>query len=214
MSKETVAICGLGYVGYPVAMLFADAGFDVIGVDILEDRVKRLNEGENPIKGQEPGLDDLVEEVFKKGNFRATADMKEYNLADYIIVAVQTPVAEENKKPTYENLKGALRDIGKNMKKGVTVIIESTIAPGTMEHVVKPILEEESGLKAGKDFYLANCPERLMPGHLLENIRYYNRVIGGWTPESAKKVKELYKNVVKGELQETDCITAEIVKSG
>ena len=214
MSKETVAICGLGYVGYPVAMLFADAGFDVIGVDILEDRVKRLNEGENPIKGQEPGLDDLVEEVFKKGNFRATADMKEYNLADYIIVAVQTPVAEENKKPTYENLKGALRDIGKNMKKGVTVIIESTIAPGTMEHVVKPILEEESGLKAGKDFYLANCPERLMPGHLLENIRYYNRVIGGWTPESAKKVKELYKNVVKGELQETDCITAEIVKAG
>lgn len=214
MSKETVAICGLGYVGYPVAMLFADAGFDVIGVDILEDRVKRLNEGENPIKGQEPGLDDLVEEVFKKGNFRATADMREYNLADYIIVAVQTPVAEENKKPTYENLKGALRDIGKNMKKGVTVIIESTIAPGTMEHVVKPILEEESGLKAGKDFYLANCPERLMPGHLLENIRYYNRVIGGWTPESAKKVKELYKNVVKGELQETDCITAEIVKAG
>lgn len=214
MSKETVAICGLGYVGYPVAMLFADAGFDVIGVDILEDRVKSLNEGENPIKGQEPGLDDLVEEVFKKGNFRATADMKEYNLADYIIVAVQTPVAEENKKPTYENLKGALIGIGKNMKKGVTVIIESTIAPGTMEHVVKPILEEESGLKAGEDFLLANCPERLMPGHLLENIRYYNRVIGGWTPESAKKVKELYKNVVKGELQETDCITAEIVKAG
>jgi len=214
MSKETVAICGLGYVGYPVAMLFADAGFDVIGVDILEDRVKRLNGGENPIKGQEPGLDDLVEEVFKKGNFRATADMKEYNLADYIIVAVQTPVAEENKKPTYENLKGALRGIGKNMKKGVTVIIESTIAPGTMEHVVKPILEEESGLKAGEDFLLANCPERLMPGHLLENIRYYNRVVGGWTPESAKKVKGLYKNVVKGELQETDCITAEIVKAG
>lgn len=214
MSKETVAICGLGYVGYPVAMLFADAGFNVIGVDILDDRVKRLNAGENPIKGQEPGLDDLVEEVFKKGNFRATADMKEYGLANYIIVAVQTPVAEENKKPTYENLKGALKDIGKNMKKGVTVIIESTIAPGTMEHIVKPILEEESGLKAGKDFYLANCPERLMPGHLLENIRYYNRVIGGWTPESAKIVKELYENVVKGELQETDCITAEIVKAG
>ena len=214
MNKETVAICGLGYVGYPVAMLFADAGFNVIGVDILEDRVKRLNAGENPIKGQEPGLDDLVEEVFKKKDFRATADMKEYGLADYIIVAVQTPVAEENKKPTYENLKGALRDIGKNMKKGVTVIIESTIAPGTMEHVVKPILEEESGLKVGKDFYLANCPERLMPGHLLENIRYYNRLIGGWTPESAKVVKELYKNVVKGELQETDCITAEIVKAG
>ena len=214
MKEETIAICGLGYVGYPVAMLFADAGFNVIGVDILEDRVKRLNNGENPIKGQEPGLDELVEQVFKVGNFRATADMKEYKSANYIIVAVQTPVAEENKKPTYENLKGALKSIGANMSKGVTVIIESTIAPGTMQHVVKPLLEEESGMKAGEDFYLANCPERLMPGHLLENIRYYNRVVGGWTPESARIVKELYKNVVKGELQETDCITAEIVKAG
>jgi len=212
--KETIAICGLGYVGYPVAMLFADAGFDVIGVDILEDRVKRLNEGENPIKGQEPGLDELVEKVIKKGNFRATSDMKEYSKADYIIVAVQTPVAEENRKPTYENLKAALKEIGKNMKRGVTVVIESTIAPGTMAHVVKPILEEESDMEAGEGFYLANCPERLMPGHLLENIRYYNRVIGGWTPESAKKVKDLYKHVVQGELEETDCITAEIVKAG
>ena len=93
--NKTVAICGLGYVGYPVAMLFADAGFHVIGVDILEERVKRLNEGENPIKGQEPGLDELVEKVIKKGNFRATADVKEYSKADYIIVAVQTPVAEK-----------------------------------------------------------------------------------------------------------------------
>jgi len=217
MSKEqnkTVAVCGLGYVGYPVAMLFADAGYDVIGFDILEERVKSLNKGENPIKGQEPGLDKLVDKVFKKGNFRATRDMSEYSLANYIIVAVQTPVAEENKKPTYENLKAALKDVGKNMKKGVTVIIESTIAPKTMENVVKPILEEESGMEAGKDFHLANCPERLMPGHLLENIRYYNRVVGGWTPKCAKKVVELYKNVVQGELEMTDCITAEIVKAG
>ncbi|MCK9417569.1 nucleotide sugar dehydrogenase, partial [Candidatus Dojkabacteria bacterium] len=214
VQDKTVAICGLGYVGYPVAMLFADAGFNVIGMDILEERVKRLNEGENPIKGQEPGLDKLIEKVFKKGNFRATTDVKEYGLADYIIVAVQTPVAEENKKPTYENLKAALRDIGKNMKKGATVIIESTIAPWTMEHLVKPVLEEESGMEAGVDFYLANCPERLMPGHLLENIRYYNRVIGGWTPESADRVEELYKHVVQGELEKTDCITAEIVKAG
>lgn len=212
--NKTVAICGLGYVGYPVAMLFADAGFNVIGIDILEERVKRLNKGENPIKGQEPGLDKLVENVFKVGNFRASSNMEEYRLADYIIVAVQTPVAEENKKPTYENLKGALKDVGKNMKKGVTIIIESTIAPGTMEHVVKPILEKESGMTVGKDFYLANCPERLMPGHLLENIRYYNRVVGGWTPKSAQNVIDLYKYVVKGELQPTDCITAEIVKAG
>jgi UDP-N-acetyl-D-mannosaminuronic acid dehydrogenase len=217
MSKEqnkTVGICGLGYVGYPVAMLFADAGFNVIGFDILEDRVRALNKGKNPIKGQEPGLDKLVEKVFKRGNFRATTKMSEYSLADYIIVAVQTPVAEENRKPTYENLKGALRNVARNMEKGVTIIIESTIAPETMQNVVKPILEEESGMKVGEDFYLANCPERLMPGHLLENIRYYNRVVGGWTPKSAEIVVDLYKNVVRGELEVTDCITAEIVKAG
>jgi len=211
---KTVAVCGLGYVGYPVSILFADAGFHVIGVDVLGERVKRLNDGENPIKGQEPGLDSLVEEVFTTGRFRATNDVTEYKNADYIIVAVQTPVAEEDKKPKYKHLKEALTSIGQNMRKGVTVIIESTIAPGTMQNVVKPILEQESGMVVGKDFYLANCPERLMPGHLLENIRYYNRVVGGWTPESADRVIELYKNVVKGELEPTDCITAEIVKAG
>lgn len=211
---KVVGVCGLGYVGYPVAMLFANAGHKVIGFDILKERVKRLNKGENPIKGMEPGLDDLVKKVFKKGNFKATSDFSEYFQCDYIIVAVQTPVAEENKKPTYENLKGALKEIGKNMKKGVTVIIESTIAPKTMEHVVAPILEQQSGMKAGKDFYLANCPERLMPGHLIENITQYNRVVGGWTSKSAQNVIELYKDVIKGQIDPTDCITAEIVKAG
>ncbi len=212
--KETVAVCGLGYVGYPVAMLFADASFEVIGFDVLEERVEKLNKGENPIKGEEPGLDELVKSVFEKGNFKATTDFAQYKEADYIIVAVQTPVAEENKEPKYTNLKAALVSIGKNMKKGATIIVESTIAPMTMEKIVKPTLEKESGMLAGKDFHLANCPERLMPGHLIENIRSYNRVVGGWTPECAQKVTELYKNVIQGELQATDCITAEIVKAG
>lgn len=212
--NKTIAVCGLGYVGYPVSMLFADAGFHVIGVDILKERVEKLNQGVNPIKGQEPGLDKLVEKVFQTKNFEATDDVGKYKLADYIIIAVQTPVGDEDKKPTYENLKKALVDIGQNMKKGTTVIVESTIAPGTMKHVVKPILEEVSGMVVGKDFFLANCPERLMPGHLLENIRYYNRVVGGWTPKSGQNVIELYKHVVEGELELTDCITAEIVKSG
>jgi UDP-N-acetyl-D-mannosaminuronic acid dehydrogenase len=215
--KEKVGICGLGYVGYPVAMLFADAGFDVVGFlekDALKDRVEKLNKGDNPIKGLEPGLDDLAKSVFEKGNFRATTDEKEYGYMDYILIAVQTPVAEENKEPKYVNLKAALVSIGKNMKKGATVIVESTIAPMTMEKVVKPTLEEESGMIAGEDFHLSNCPERLMPGHLLENIRYYNRVVGGWTPECAKKAVDLYKNIVEGKLDPTDCITAEIVKAG
>jgi UDP-N-acetyl-D-mannosaminuronic acid dehydrogenase len=219
MSKKTktVAICGLGYVGYPVAMLFADAGFNVLGflrAGTSIERLEKLNKGENPIKGKEPGLDNLVKKVTKKGNFLAISDEKEYKKADYIIVAVPTPVAQENKIPPYIDLKAALKSIGKNMKKGVTVIIESTIAPMTMKNIVKPILEKESGMIVGKDFHLSNCPERLMPGYLLENIRYYNRVVGGWTSKCSAKVIDLYKNIIEGDLDPVDCITAEIVKAG
>ena len=215
--KKKVGICGLGYVGYPVAMLFADAGFEVVGFlreGTSKEKMDDLNRGINPIKGKEPGLDELAEKVFSGGNFKATTDEKEYSNMDYIIIAVQTPVAEENKKPEYEELKAALKSIGKNMKKGVTVIVESTIAPGTMKNVVKPVLEKESGMVAGGDFHLCNCPERLMPGHLLENIRYYNRVVGGWTSGCANSAVELYKYIVEGKLDPTDCITAEIVKAG
>lgn len=213
-NKKTIAICGIGYVGFPVAMLFAEKGFNVIGIDIDEKRVKQLNNGKNPIEGQEPGLSNLVTKVHKSGNFNATTDPQKYSEAQYIIIAVQTPVGEQNKKPEYISLKSALKDIGKHLSKGTLVIVESTTAPGTMTDVVKPILEKESKLAAGKDFMLANCPERLMPGHLLENISEYNRVIGGLTPESADTAEKLYKTIVRGKLDKTDCTTAEVVKTG
>lgn len=216
MTKK-VGVCGLGYVGYPVAMLFANAGFNVVGFEkegSPKEKIDNFNKGVNPIKGLEPGLDELAEKVFKEGSFRATKDEKEYGEMDYILIAVQTPVAEEKKKPEYQELKAALESIGRNMKKGVTVIVESTIAPGTMKNVVKPTLEKESGMVVGEDFHLSNCPERLMPGHLLENIRYYNRVVGGWTSQCALSATELYRHIVKGSLEPTDCITAEIVKAG
>jgi UDP-N-acetyl-D-mannosaminuronic acid dehydrogenase len=100
------------------------------------------------------------------------------------------------------------------LKKGTLVIIESTIAPGTMTKVVQPILEEESGYKINRDFLLANCPERLMPGHLLENIENYNRVLGGMNSDATALAKLMYENIVKGEIEETSCVTAEIVKAG
>lgn len=213
-NKKTVAICGIGYVGFPVAMLFAEKGFNVIGVDIDEKRVKQLNKGENPIKGKEPGLSDLVASVHKSGNFKATTDPHEYSNAQYIIISVQTPVGERDKSPKYTALRSAITDIGKHLSKGTLVIVESTTAPGTMMDVVKPILEKESSLAAGKDFLLANCPERLMPGYLLENISEYNRVIGGFTPKAADAAEQLYKTIVRGKLDKTDCTTAEVVKTG
>lgn len=212
--KTKIAICGLGYVGFPVALLLAKAGFQVMGVDINEDRVAKINRGGNPIEGKEPGLKELIIQVKKTGRFQATIDVKAYQSADIIMVAVETPVEEETHEPAYRALKAALRDIGRNLKKDALIVIESTIAPGTMAKVVQPILEEESGLEMGKDFLLANCPERLMPGHLLENIINYNRVIGASNKETADLTKTLYKHIVKGKLETTDWVTAEVVKAG
>jgi len=213
-NKTKIAICGLGYVGYPVALLFAKAGFEVVGVDLNDDKVKKINRGINPIQGKEPGLNELAREVHKKNNFSATTEQAIYKEADMIIVAVETPVEDETHEPAYVALKSALRAIGRHMKKNSLVIVESTIAPGTMDNIVRPILESESGLNVNNDFLLANCPERLMPGHLLENIINYNRVCGGANKEATQAAKALYRYIIKGRIDETDCITAEIVKAG
>jgi len=209
-----IAICGLGYVGFPVALLFAKAGFKVIGVDISKEKVKKINRGGSPIEGKEPGLKELISQVKQTGNFTATTDPEAYQEADIIIVAVETPVEDDIHEPAYRALKNALTDIAHNLKKGTLVIIESTIAPQTMGKVVQPILEQESGMEAGGDFLLANCPERLMPGHLLENIINYNRVIGAQDEKTASMVKSLYKYIVKGKLDVSSWVTAEIVKAG
>ncbi|MGA2667146.1 MAG: nucleotide sugar dehydrogenase [Patescibacteria group bacterium] len=212
--KTKIAICGLGYVGFPVALLFAKKGFSVVGVDVKAERVKKINRGGCPIEGKEPGLKELMAEVRQKKTFRATTEPEAYQEAEVIIVAVETPVQDDTHEPAYTAMKAALICIGRNMTKDTLVIVESTIAPGTMAHLVKPILEDESGLKVNEEFLLANCPERLMPGHLLENIQNYNRVIGGMSKEATKTAKDLYQYIVKGKLDETDSVTAEIVKAG
>lgn len=211
--KTKIAICGLGYVGFPVALLFAEKGFNVIGVNRSEEKVELINHGKSPIEGKEPGLKELFLKVRKTKRFSATTEESKYSQADVIIVAVETPV-EDNHEPAYRALKSALSSIGRNLRQGALVVIESTIAPKTMEGIVKPILEQESGLEAGKDFYLANCPERLMPGHLLENIINYNRVIGAEDDETYLLVRTLYKHIVKGRLDHASWVETEIVKAG
>ena len=219
--KTKIAICGLGYVGFPVALLFAKTGFEVTGIDVNEGKVRKINRGGNPIEGKEPGLGELAKLVKKTSRFQATTDPSAYQKADIIIVAVETPVEKETHEPAYRALKAALRDIGRNlsagrqgMEKEALIIIESTIAPGTMAKIVQSILAEESGLNLGQDYQLAHCPERLMPGHLLENIINYNRVIGAQDQKTANLAKSLYKHIVRGRLELTDWVTAEIVKAG
>ena len=215
MMKKIVVI-GMGYVGIPAAALFADVdGFNVVGIQRRSKRsgwkIDWLNNGKNPIGGEEPGLSELIEKVVNKGAFRVTDDFSECKDADVILIDVQTPTDTDG-IPHYESLKAVSMQVGRYMKEKVLVVIESTVAPGTTENVVIPILEQESKLKAGKDFALAFSYERVMVGRLLHNIINYPRIVGGLNEDSAKRAIELYKNIVKAQLLPTDVLTAEVAK--
>jgi len=211
-----MVVIGMGYVGIPTAALFADVeGFNVTGVQRRSKRsgwkIDHLNAGKSPIGGDEPGLAALIEKVVRKGSFRATDDISVCKTADVILIDVQTPV-DENGVPQYASLKEASRSVGKYLKKGAMVVVESTVAPGTTEHIVKPILEEHSGTRAGQDFNLVFSYERVMVGRFLHNMKYMPRIVGGLTPECTRRGIELYRNVVEAELFATDCLTAEVAK--
>jgi UDP-N-acetyl-D-mannosaminuronic acid dehydrogenase len=130
-----------------------------------------------------------------------------------VLIAVETPVDPETKKPEYQALRSALAQLGRYLSPKTMVIVESTLVPGTMAYIVKPILEESSGLRANEDFYLVHCPERLMPGKLLANIRGCDRVVGGMNPAAAELAVNFYRYVVQGSLDATDALAAELVKT-
>jgi UDP-N-acetyl-D-mannosaminuronic acid dehydrogenase len=207
----------MGYVGIPMAVLLADVDeFYVTGIQRRSQRsgwkIEWLNQGKNPFEGEEPGLDELIAKVVKNGKFKVTDSYASVADADFILIDVQTPVDLDSKRPRYESLKDVSRLIAPHLKKGVTIIIESTVAPGTTDNIVKPILEEVSGLKRGIDFYLVFSFERVMPGKMLEFITDMDRVIGGGCDKANERAMFLYEKVVKKDLQITDTLTAELTK--
>jgi UDP-N-acetyl-D-mannosaminuronic acid dehydrogenase len=212
MSEDTVSVVGLGYVGLPLACKLAESGLKVIGIDKDEIRVSYIHAGRNPLKGEEPGLDELLESVVSLGILTASKDTSAISGTDAVFVCVNTPM-EDKRRPDLGPLENAIRDIGRNMINGTLISIESTIPPGTMDGMVLPILEEESGLKAGKDFFLVHCPERVMPGRLLLNMSTYQRTLGGLDEESIKKARTYYSRLVNAEIHETDMLSAEITKT-
>jgi UDP-N-acetyl-D-mannosaminuronic acid dehydrogenase len=207
-----VGVVGLGYVGLAAAAAFAGAGFHVRGVEKRADRVEKINSGGCPIESSEPGLPELIAEVTRAGRFIATADYGELRDADVVLVCVDTPVAKDN-RPRFEPLRSACRQLGRVMKPGVLVIVESTVGPGVTLGLVGPMLETHSERKLHTGFLLGHCPERVMTGKLLQNLRDLPRVLGAETPETAAAMVALYKTVVTGELDVTDCISAELTKT-
>ena len=207
-----IVVIGLGYVGLPVAARFAQVGFPVTGLDIDADKVAKVNAAQCPIEGEEPGLAELVREVVRAGWLQATTDYGVCRQADVVLVAVETPIDSVH-QPRYRALRAALRSLEPNMKPGTMVIIESTIAPGTMDRLVRPTLEQRGKRRSGVDFHLVHCPERVMPGLLLNNLARMSRVVGGDTPEAARLAQALYRHIVEADLDLTDCVTAELVKT-
>jgi len=213
-----IAVIGMGYVGVPVAALLADQqGLDVTGIQRRSQRsgwkIDVLNSGKSPFEGDEPGLDDLIRRVVKKGSFRVTDDFSVIKDMDIVLIDVQTPTDGADHKPRYLSLKEVSRCVGMYMQKGVLVVIESTVAPGTTQFIVQPILERKSGLKAGQDFYLAYSYERVMPGRLLDYIINLPRIVGGVDKKSRDKAVDMYKKIVKAKILATDVLTAEASKT-
>ncbi len=201
--KEKLALVGLGYVGMPIAVEFAKH-INVIGFDINE---KRVNEYKNGIDATNE-----VGEAIKDTTVEFTADPTKLKEARFIVVAVPTPVNEDN-TPDLRPVEGASRTVGQNLSAGTIVVFESTVYPGVTEDICVPIIEKESGLKCGVDWKIGYSPERINPGdriHTLTNIR---KVVSGMDAESAAEIKKVYDIVIKaGTFPVSNIKTAEAVK--
>ncbi len=212
MANPKLAVVGLGYVGLPLACMLADAGNDVIGVDVDERKVATISSGRSPMAGREPGLDELLAKVVKNGRFKAVSDIRLAREAQAFFVCVDTPVNEDH-RADLSVLKSVARDLGAIIGKGSLISIESTLPPRTMTDVVIPLIEKARDLRAGRDFMIVHCPERVMPGRLLYNMKNYSRVLGGLDKDSVDAALRIYRTLVSAEIYPTDLLSAELCKT-
>jgi UDP-N-acetyl-D-mannosaminuronic acid dehydrogenase len=198
---------GLGYIGLPTSIMFAKHGVDVIGVDVQQEVVDSLNHGKIHI--EEPGLQEALEEVMETGKFKASTEPEK---ADAFIIAVPTPNKDDQYKSVdLKYVLSAVENMIPYLEKNNTVIVESTIAPRTTDDHVKPLLEK-AGFTIGEDLFLVHCPERVLPGQIMHELIYNNRIIGGVTEACKQAGANLYRTFVQGELILTDAKTAEMSK--
>jgi UDP-N-acetyl-D-mannosaminuronic acid dehydrogenase len=218
---RNIGVVGMGYVGIPAAVLFADAPEFESVIGFQRDspssgyKIGMLNRGESPLKGEEPGLEDLLGKVVGAGKFRCTSDFSEVAACDAVTLAIQTPFLDpKDLIPDFSALTEGLRAVGRHLSEGTLVVLESTVTPGTTERMAREILEGESGLVAGEDFALAHAPERVMVGRLLKNIREHDRIVGGIDDISTARAVELYRPVLTtGTIIPMSATAAEVTKT-
>ncbi len=205
--KANIGIIGLGYVGLPLCITFAKNGFKVYGIDIDKERVKKLGRGVSHIL--DVPSSDIREEISKR-RFAVTNNMSQIRSLDAVIICVPTPLYK-TKEPDVSYIVAAVENIKKYMKKGQLVVLESTTYPGTTEEVMLPILES-TGLKEGKDFYLAFSPERIDPGNEKYGTKNTPKIIGGISKNSTKLAKLLYEQAIDTVIPVSSAKVAEMVK--
>ncbi len=192
-----VGVVGLGYVGLPLAVEKAKAGFRTIGFDVQPEKVKMVNNGQNYI-GDVAG-DDL-KQLVENSMLAATNDFSFVEKVQFVAICVPTPL-DEHQQPDISYVRDSAVSVAKHLQKGTMVVLESTTYPGTTEELLKPILEQQSGLKCGKDFYLAFSPERVDPGNLIYKTKNTPKVVGAIGEDAAACIAQMYREVLASEVQ-------------
>ncbi|MEU5547889.1 nucleotide sugar dehydrogenase [Streptomyces sioyaensis] len=205
--QHSVLVAGLGYVGLPLAVRAAEVGFEVTGIDVDEQRIKRLGASESYI---EDISDDRLRPLVETGRLRARCDYSSVSRFDTCVIAVPTPL--RNEVPDLQYVEDAGRSIAPMLRKGATVVLESTTYPGTTEEVLQPILESGSGLRGGEEFHLGYSPERIDPGNPEWRLENTPKVVSGINHESLRAISEFYRRIVTRVVTVSSPRTAELTK--
>ncbi len=205
--EAKIAVLGQGYIGLPTSLLMARAGFTVYGFDVNRNLIDELSRGETRLK-QEKGIAELLDEL-KERNYFPTGDLSELYGSDVVLIAVPTPKGRDG--PNLSMVLSALESALEIVRRGGLIVIESTLPPRTFYDLIIPTVESR-GLKVGKDVYLAYCPERALPGKLLQELVQNFRIIGAVDEKSGLLAKTLYESFVEGGIEIVDPLTAEMVK--
>ena len=196
--KLTVGVVGLGYVGLPLAVEKAKAGFKTIGFDVQKEKVDLVNKGQNYIGDV---VDSDLKKLVEAGTFSATTDFSFVKDVDFIAICVPTPL-DRHQQPDISYVRDSAKEISKYLKKETMVVLESTTYPGTTEELIKPILENGSSLKCGADFYLGFSPERVDPGNLIYKTKNTPKVVGAIGKDATEVIAAMYRTVLEGDVYE------------